>query len=100
MLGNRSALRSTCRTARSSAPRTRLKPWLPGQAAIRGLLAGIIEHIATWPMTTLVDRYHPARRELPSLAANRRAMAQATIRHAVFGIVLGLLEETLNHRSA
>src|SRR5438105_14058892 len=76
----------------------RLKPFLPGQAVLRGLLAGLIEHIATWPMTALVDRYHPARKELPNLAASRRAFAQATIRHAVFGIVLGLLEDTLNGR--
>jgi hypothetical protein len=47
-------------------------------------------------MTALVDRYHPARKELPKLAANRRAFGQATIRHAVFGIVLGLLEDALN----
>jgi hypothetical protein len=51
-------------------------------------------------MTALVDRYHPARQELPKLAANRRAFGQATIRHAVFGIVLGLVEDVLNDRSA
>jgi NADH:ubiquinone reductase (H+-translocating) len=66
----------------------------------RGLLTGLIEHVATWPMTVLVDRYHPARKELPKLAANRRAFGQATIRHAVFGIALGLLEHALNDRSA
>ena len=66
----------------------------------RGLLAGLIEHVAAWPMTVLVDRYHPARKELPKLAANPRAFGQATIRHAVFGIVLGLLEDALNNRSA
>ena len=77
----------------------RLKRSLPGPAILRGLLAGLIEHIATWPMTTLVDRYHPARKELPNLAANPRAFGQATIRHAVFGIVLGLVEDALNHRS-
>jgi hypothetical protein len=38
--------------------------------------------------------------ELPKLAANRRALGQATIRHAVFGIVLGLVGDTLNDRSA
>jgi hypothetical protein len=75
-----------------------LKPALPGPAVLRGLLAGLIEHVATWPMVALVDRYHPARKELPKLAANRRAFAQATIRHAVFGIVLGLLEDALNDR--
>ena len=51
-------------------------------------------------MVALVDRYHPARKELPKLAGNRRAFGQATIRHAVFGIVLGLLEDALNDRSA
>ena len=51
-------------------------------------------------MVALVDRYHPARKELPKLAANRRAFGQATIRHAVFGIVLGLVEDTLNDRSS
>src|ERR1700731_3044157 len=78
----------------------RLKPSLPGPAVLRGLLAGLMEHVATWPMVALVDRYHPARKELPKLAGNPRAFGQATIRHAVFGIVLGLLEDTLNDRSA
>jgi Family of unknown function (DUF6789) len=76
----------------------RLKPFLPGPAVLRGLLAGLIEHVATWPMTGLVDRYHPARKELPKLASNRRAFGQATIRHTVFGSVLGLLEDALNDR--
>jgi Family of unknown function (DUF6789) len=78
----------------------RLKPSLPEPAVLRGLLVGLIEHVAAWPLTVLFDRYHPARDELPRLAANRRAFGQATIRHAVFGIVLGILEETLNDRSA
>jgi hypothetical protein len=78
----------------------RLKPSLPGPAVLRGLLVGLVEHIATWPMVALVDRYHPARKELPKLAGNPRAFGQATIRHAVFGIVLGFLEDALNDRSA
>ena len=77
---------------------TRLKPSLPGSPALRDLLAGLIEHVATWPLTVLVDRYHPAREELPKLVANGRAFGQATIRHAVFGIVLGLVEGALNDR--
>ena len=81
--------------ARSWAPHTR-----GSSRPCRGLLAGLIEHVATWPMVALVDRYHPARKELPKLVANRRAFGQATIRHAVFGIVLGLLEDALNDRSA
>src|SRR6476659_4190769 len=43
----------------------RLKQSLPGPAVLRGLLAALIEHVATWPMTVLFDRYHPARKELP-----------------------------------
>jgi hypothetical protein len=51
-------------------------------------------------MTALFDRYHPARKELPKLAGNRRAFGQATVRHAVFGVVLGVLEDALDDRSA
>lgn len=78
----------------------RLKPSLPGPPVLRGLLVGLIEHVAAWPLTVVFDRYHPARKELPKLAANRRAFGQATIRHAVFGIVLGLIEDALNDRGA
>src|SRR4051795_13275059 len=78
----------------------RLKPSLPGPAVLRGLAVGLVEHVAAWPMTVVFDRYHPARKELPKLAANPRAFGQATIRHAVFGIVLGLLENALNDRRA
>ena len=78
----------------------RLKPSLPGPAVFRGLVLGLAEHVATWPLTVLFDRYHPARKELPKLAASGRAFGQATIRHAVFGIVLVVLEDALNPRSA
>ena len=78
----------------------RLSEFLPGPPVLRGLLVGLTEHVATWPMTALVDRYHPARKQLPKLAANPRAFGQATIRHAVFGTVLGLLEDALNNRRA
>ena len=78
----------------------RLKPSMSGPGVLRGLRVGLIEHVATWPMVALVDRYHPARKELPKLAGNPRAFGQATIRHAVFGIVLGLVEDALNDRSA
>jgi hypothetical protein len=77
----------------------RLKRFLPGPAVLRGPLAGLIEHVATWPLVALVDRYHPAREELPKLKANPRAFGQATIRHAVFGIVLGLVEHALEDRT-
>jgi hypothetical protein len=78
----------------------RLKPSLPGPAVLRGLLVGLIEHVAAWPLTVVFDRYHPARDELPKLATSWRAFGQATVRHAVFGVVLGTLEDALSDRSA
>src|SRR5262245_11076340 len=53
----------------------------------------IAENTALWPLCVLVDRYHPARGEpgVPPLARNGRAFAQATLRHALFGTLLGLL---------
>lgn len=51
------------------------------------------EHVASWPLCGLVDRFHPARGEpgVPRLLTNGRAFAQATWRHALFGAVLGRL---------
>ena len=72
------------------------KPFVPGPPVLRGLLASLAEHMATWPATRLVDRYHPARQELVPLWRNRRALAQATWRHLLFGFVLGELERRLN----
>jgi hypothetical protein len=53
----------------------------------------LAEHVALYPLCFLVDRYHPARGEtgIPPLATNPRAFAQATWRHALFGVVLGRL---------
>ena len=72
------------------------KPFLPGPAAARGLLAAMVENFATWPLGRVVDRRHPARDELTPLTGNLRVLAQETWRHAVFGLVLGLLEERLS----
>jgi hypothetical protein len=44
----------------------------------------------------LVSRVHPAGKDFPSLFSNPRALAQATWRHLVFGVVLGELERRLN----
>ena len=53
----------------------------------------IAEHLALYPLCYFIDRYHPARGEpgVPPLLTNRRAFAQATWRHALFGVVLGRL---------
>jgi hypothetical protein len=47
-----------------------------------------------------VDSRHPARGDLPTLWGNRRALLQATWRHALFGALLGGLEALINDRSA
>jgi hypothetical protein len=77
-----------------------LRPFLPGPPVARGALAAMVEHLASWPFTRVLDRYHPARRDLPALEGNRRAFAQATWRHLVFGMVLGELERRLNPADA
>lgn len=53
----------------------------------------LAEHVSLYPLCYFVDRYHPARGEegVPPLLTNRRAFAQATARHVVFGIALGRL---------
>jgi hypothetical protein len=73
-----------------------LRPFLPVPGALSGVLAALVECFATWPLAALVDRHHPAREELDQLAGNRRALAQAAWRHALFGALLGLLEDRLN----
>jgi hypothetical protein len=59
----------------------------PRRLALRLALA---EHLALFPLGYVVDRRHPARGE-PGLAPlfSTRAFAQATLRHAVFGVLLG-----------
>jgi hypothetical protein len=53
----------------------------------------LVEHLATYPLTVLTDRVHPARGDvdLPPMSRSGRAFAQATFRHALFGVVLGAL---------
>ncbi len=69
---------------------------LPLPAVLRGPAAGLAEHVLLWPLGAVSDRVHPARRELTPLRGNRRAFAQATWRHLLFGVVLGELERRLN----
>jgi hypothetical protein len=53
----------------------------------------LLENVAFWPLGSLVDRYHPrlGERGVPPLHGNGRAFGQATMRHALFGVVLGRL---------
>ena len=63
---------------------------LPERRLAFGL--ALTEHLALFPLGGAVDRFHPARGE-PGLAPllSWRAFGQATMRHAVFGAVLGRL---------
>lgn len=71
-------------------------PRLPLPSWARGPAAGLAEHAATWPGTTLLPAVHPAAGDFPPLFASPRAFAQATWRHALFGVLLGELERRLN----
>ena len=73
-----------------------LAPSLPIPAPLRGPAVALAENFASWPLTMLTDRFHPARDQLPALSGSPRALAQATWRHLVFGVVLGELERRLN----
>jgi hypothetical protein len=70
-------------------------PALPVPRPLRGPLAGLAEHLATWPATLAIDLV-PAKRPLPQLWGSWPAFAQATWRHLLFGTVLGELERRLN----
>lgn len=73
-----------------------LAPALPLPPPLRGPALALSEHLASWPLGLLSDRFHPARKELPRFAGNRVAFAQATWRHLLFGVVLGELERRVN----
>jgi hypothetical protein len=51
------------------------------------------EHVALYPLCYFVDRFHPRRGAtgVPPLLRNRKAFAQATWRHTLFGLVLSRL---------
>ena len=52
----------------------------------------LAEHATLFPLAYVVDREHPARGE-PGVAPffTPRGLAQETVRHAIFGVVLGRL---------
>jgi hypothetical protein len=52
----------------------------------------MLEHVALFPLSAVVDAKHPARGEAGVVDVfSARAFAQATWRHALFGAVLGRL---------
>jgi xanthosine utilization system XapX-like protein len=62
-------------------------PAVPLPPRLRGPLAGLLEHVATWPVTAVAA---------PALTTSPRAFAQSTWRHLLFGFVLGEIERVLN----
>lgn len=73
---------------------------LPGPGVLRGVTAGMIEHLLSWPGVAIADRVHPARDQLVRMKGNSNAFRQATWRHLLFGAALGLFEARLNQPSA
>jgi hypothetical protein len=73
-----------------------LAPAIPLPPVLRGPVVALTENFGLWPLVYLTDRLHPARGSLPRLGGNRRALAQATWRHLLFGLVLGELERRVN----
>lgn len=73
-----------------------LRPFLFGPPVLRALTAAMAENFASWPLIAVAEEHHPAKRELPKVAGDPRALAQATWRHALYGAVLGILEQRLN----
>jgi hypothetical protein len=61
---------------------------LRAPGALKGLAAGLAEHVATWPATRIVPGV--------DLWGNHRAFAQGVWRHALFGAVLGSVYERLS----
>jgi|SRR5215217_917493 len=77
-----------------------IRPLLPGPPVLWGFVAAMAEHAVSWPFGRVADRVHPARGDLTPIGSSPRSLAQATWRHALFGVVLGFLEARLNDRSA
>ena len=73
----------------------RVAPSLPGPRVARGVAAALGEHAVTWPLMRFMP-LHPAASRLPRLWGSPRALAQSTWRHALFGGLLGAIEERLN----
>jgi len=70
----------------------RLRRGLPFDDRRLALGMALAEHVLLYPLGYFVDRHHPARGE-PGVAPlfTARAFGQATVRHALFGLLLGRL---------
>jgi hypothetical protein len=64
---------------------------LGGSRRLNAVGFALLEHVALYPLSALTDRYHPARGapDVPPISRSGRAFAQATLRHLLFGLLLG-----------
>jgi hypothetical protein len=65
---------------------------------ITATAAALVEHVTLFPLGALVDQHHPAKEQL-ARTWSLRAFIQATWRHLLFGLVLGLLVREIEKRS-
>ena len=72
---------------------------LPGKPWQRGLLLAEVENIALWPVLLVLARLQPASRGGTAQHFNTPgAFAVEVLRHAVYGVVLGLVFDRLGPR--
>src|SRR5690348_919105 len=66
--------------------------YLPGPGWLRGIIFAQIENTLLWPITLILDRYHPGRKAGTLAAYNAPVpFLQGILRHLAYGAVLGLL---------
>lgn len=67
-------------------------PFLHGPYWLRGAVMAQAENLLLWPLIVVIDRVHPAVRQGALAPLNRPVyFAQAVLRHAALGGVLGLI---------
>lgn len=64
---------------------------LPGPPAVRGISFSLLENTLLYPLALLEDHHPAIRNGILSRYWNAPAFTQETIRHVVFGVVLGLV---------
>jgi hypothetical protein len=72
-----------------------------GLSGVRqGILAAELESAGLWPLTVLVDRYHPTVRsgEWAPVSRDPRAFCHSMLGHLVFGATLGALTSSAGPR--
>ena len=67
---------------------------LPGSPAVRGIIFGVAENTLLYPLALLEDKHPAFQQGILASYSTLTAFTQETLRHVVFGAVLG----TLTHR--